>query len=167
MYAINFPICTVVLYVSLWLQLLPLTRALEGFFFSLFEPEFSWTSINSFHGFARVGGDREDREGSLIAKKRAKTYKNNFERRRLFKLLLLRWRITLLKQWVLCELSEIAELNVLYSLRNGFQVVCLLDCMKTREPWTNCQEASINSKKRKISHRKGKKFPLNGDCFWK
>ena len=32
MYAINFPICTVVLYVSLWLQLLPLTRALEGFF---------------------------------------------------------------------------------------------------------------------------------------
>ena len=37
------------------------------FFFSQFEPEFSWTSINSVHGFARVGGDREDREGSLIA----------------------------------------------------------------------------------------------------
>ena len=93
------------------------TRPWRVFFFSLFEPEFSWTSINCFLGFARAGGDREDREGSLIAEWRAKTYNNNFERRRLFKLFLLRWRITLLKQWVLCELSEIAELNVLPSAR--------------------------------------------------
>ena len=48
---------------------------------------------------------RSDREGSLIAEWRA----NNFDRRRLFKIILLRWRITLLKQQGLCELSEIAE----------------------------------------------------------
>ena len=48
----------------------------------------------------------------------------------------LRWKITLLKQRGLCELSEIAEI-----LSNSFQVVhlSLLDCMKTQEPWTNCQ----------------------------
>ena len=57
--------------------------------------------------------------------------------------------------------------NIPYSLRNGFQVVYLFDCMKTREPWTHCQEASINSKKQKTSHWKGKKFPLNGGCFRK
>ena len=34
--------------------------------------------------------------------------------------------------------------NTLYSLRKGFQVVYLFDCMKTREPWTtNCKESSI------------------------
>ena len=49
---------------------------------------------------------RSDRKGSLIAEWRA----NNFERQRLFtKLILLRWRITLLKQRGLCELSETAE----------------------------------------------------------
>ena len=58
--------------------------------------------------------------------------------------------------------------NTLYSLRKGSQVVYLFDCMKTREPWTtNCKGSSINSKKRKISHRKGRKFPLNRGCFRK
>ena len=35
------------------LQRLPLTRALKGFF-CLFKLEFSWTSINCFHGFPRA-----------------------------------------------------------------------------------------------------------------
>ena len=35
-------------------------------------------------------------------------------------------------------LAEWNSWNLLYSLRNGFQVVYLFDCMKTREPWTNC-----------------------------
>ena len=39
------------------------------------KPEFSWTSINCFHGFLTCS----DREGSLVAKLRAKTYQNNFE----------------------------------------------------------------------------------------
>ena len=58
--------------------------------------------------------------------------------------------------------------NTLYSLRKGSQVVYLFDCMKTREPWTtNCKGSSINSKKRRISHRRGRKFPLNRGCFRK
>ena len=58
-----------------WLQRLPLTRALQGFFFCLLKPEFSWTPINCFHGFLTL----PDREDSLFAEWRAKTYKNNFE----------------------------------------------------------------------------------------
>ena len=58
--------------------------------------------------------------------------------------------------------------NTLYSLHKGSQVVYLFDCMKTREPWTtNCKGPSINSKKQKISHRQGRKFPLNRGCFQK
>ena len=58
--------------------------------------------------------------------------------------------------------------NTLYSLRKGSQFVYLFDCMKTREPWTtNCKGLSINSKKRKTSHRQGGKFPLNTGCFRK
>ena len=103
---------------------------------------------------------RSDREGSLIAEWRA----NNFERRRLFKIILLRWRITLLKQRG--QRAEWNSRNILYSLRNGFQVVYLFDVWKHGSRGRlNCQEASINSKKQKISHRKGKKFSLNGGCF--
>ena len=29
--------------------------------------------------------------------------------------------------------------NILYSLRKGFQFVYLFDCIKTQQPWTNCQ----------------------------
>ena len=78
-----------------------------------------------------------------------------------FLVISLRWRITLLKQRGLCELTEIAETFSVVLIRKGFQVVYLFDCMKTREP------RSINSKKRKISHRRGKKFPLNWGCFRK
>ena len=56
------------------LHRLPPTRALEGFF-SLLKHEFSWTSINCFYGFLT----RSDREGSLTAEWRAKTYKIDFD----------------------------------------------------------------------------------------
>ena len=78
-----------------------------------------------------------------------------------FLVISLRWRITLLKQRGLCELTEIAETFSIVLIRKGFQVVYLFDCMKTREP------RSINSKNRKIWHRRGKKFPLNWGCFRK
>ena len=55
-------------------------------FFCLLKPEFSWTSINCFHGFRT----RSDREGSLVAEWKAKTLKDNFELRQYF----LRSRIT-------------------------------------------------------------------------
>ena len=85
-----------------------------------------------------------DREGSLIAEWRAKTYQNTA-----FLILFIssRWRITLLKQWGLCELSEIAEIISIVIKRNGFQVVYLFDCMKSREPWTNCQGTQIQGTK--------------------
>ena len=54
------------------LQRLPLTGALEWFFSLWLKPEFSWTSINCFHGFLTCS----DREGSLVAERRAKTYQN-------------------------------------------------------------------------------------------
>jgi len=46
-------------------------RPSKGLFF-LLKPEFSWTSINCFHGFLT----RSDREGPLAVERRAKTYKN-------------------------------------------------------------------------------------------
>ena len=104
---------------------------------------------------------RSDREGSLTAEWRA----NNFERRRL-----LNYFINMKDYIVKTTRSLRAEWNgrnILYSLRKGIQVVYLFHCMKTREPWTHCQGASINSKKQKISRWKGKKFPLNGGCFRK
>ena len=61
--------------------------------------------------------------------------------------------------------AEWSSRNTLYSLRKGSRVVYFF---KTREPWmTNCKGSSINSKKRKISHWQGTKFPLNGGCFRK
>ena len=128
------------------LQRLPLTRAFEGFFVNQLFP---WLST------------RSDREGSLMAEWRA----NNFERPRL-----LNYFINMKDYVVKTTRSLRAEWNgrnILYSLRKGIQVVYLFHCMKTREPWTHCQGASINSKKQKISHWKGKKFPLNGGCFRK
>ena len=70
----------------------------------------------------------------------------------------LRWRITLLKQRGLCELSEITEILSIVNIkvfRLFIHKPYLFDCMKTREPWTNCQGPSIISNKRKISHRQG------------
>ena len=55
-------------YVQHTFQRLPLTRAL-----CLLKPEFSWTSIDCFHGSLT----RSDKEGSLIAE--LKRAKNNFE----------------------------------------------------------------------------------------
>ena len=83
---------------------------------------------------------RTDKKGSLVAEWRAKTLNNKFGMTTSFLIISLRWRITLLKQRGRCELSEIAETLSVYSLRKGFQVVYLFDCMKTREPWTICQE---------------------------
>ena len=42
------------LIVFFFLQRLPLTRALKGFFLR-FKPVFWWTSINRNHGFSRFG----------------------------------------------------------------------------------------------------------------
>ena len=55
--------------------------------------------------------------------------------------------------------------NTLFSLRKGFQVVYLFECMKTREPCTICQGVEIQLQR--YNTDKGKKFPLNGGCFRK
>ena len=52
------------------LQRLPPTRAFEGFFSVCFKPEFSWTSINCFHGFPRALTERVPsslNEGRIIS----------------------------------------------------------------------------------------------------
>ena len=54
MYKSFYSSIKLLLLLLLLLQRLPLTRAFEGFFFCLFKPEFSWTSINCFHGFPRA-----------------------------------------------------------------------------------------------------------------
>ena len=61
--------------------------------------------------------------------------------------------------------AEWNSLNTLY-LRKRFQVVYLFDCMKTREPWTNCQGVEIQRNERYHTD-KGETFPLNGGCFRK
>ena len=134
---------------------------LKGFF-CLFKLEFSWMSLNCFHGFPHALTDRVPSSLNEHWMEREDLQ----ERRRLFKSFFIRWRITLLKQRVLCKLHGVAETFSRF-YKTVSQVVYLFHSMKTQEPWTNCQEASINSKKRKISHRKGKKFPLNGHCFRK
>ena len=136
------------------LQRLPLTRAFAGFLFCLFKPEFSWTSINCFHGFPRALTEKVPsslNEGRIISND------DGF-----FKLFY--WDEALHS----VKTTEWNSRNILYSLRNGFQVVYLFDVWKQGSCGRlNCQEASINLKKQKISHRKRKKFPLNGGCFWK
>ena len=102
-----------------------------------------------------------DREGSLIAEWRAKTYQNTA-----FLILFIssRWRITLLKQWGLCELSEIAEIISIVIKRNGFQVVYLFDCMKSREPWIAKEH---KFREQKMSHRQGTKVSCERRLFSK
>ena len=73
-----------------------------------------------------------DREGFLVAEWWAKTLKNNSNDDSIF--ISLRWKITLLKK------GEWNTQNTLYSLRKGFQVVYLLDCMNIQDPWTICKE---------------------------
>ena len=62
--------------------------------------------------------------------------------------------------------AEWNSLNTVYSLCKGFQVVYLFDCMKTREPWTNCQGLEIQTNERYHTD-KGKKLPLTEGCFRK
>ena len=127
------------------------------FFFCVFKPEFSWTSINCFHGFPRALTEKVPsslNEGRIISNDDG--FLNYFIKMKDY---IVKTTRSLRAEW--------NSRNILYSLRNGFQVVYAFDYMKTREPWTHCQEASINSKKQKTSHWKGKKFPLNGGCFRK
>ena len=139
-------------------QRLPLTRAFAGFFFCLFKPEFSWTSINCFHGFPRALTEKVPsslNEGRIISNDDG--FLNYFIKMKDY---IVKTTRSLRAEW--------NSRNILYSLRNGFQVVYLFDVWKHGSRGRlNCQEASINSKKQKISHRKRKKFPLNGGCFWK
>ena len=126
-------------------------------FFCVFKPEFSWTSINCFHGFPRALTEKvpsSQNEGRIISNDDG--FLNYFIKMKDY---IVKTTRSLRAEW--------NSRNILYSLRNGFQVVYAFDYMKTREPWTHCQEASINSKKQKTSHWKGKKFPLNGGCFRK
>ena len=95
----------------------------------------------------------------------AKTLNNNFEWRQRFYYFIVRWRITLLKQRGLCELSEIAE--TLYSLRKGFQVVLVFIWLYGNTGAVDDLPRSRNSKKRKISHRQGKKVSSEWRLFSK
>ena len=56
------------------LQQLSILCTLRGFVFSLLKLDFSWMSINCFHGFLRRWSDRQD--SLIILKSRANTYKN-------------------------------------------------------------------------------------------
>ena len=76
--------------------------------------------------------------------------------------------IHLLKQRGLCEMSEIAETHSTVYVKVLSLFIYLIVWKHAREPWTtNCKGLSINSKKRKTSHRQGGKFPLNTGCFRK
>ena len=58
-----------------------------SFFFCLLKPEFSWTSINCFHGFVT----RSDRQGSLVAEWREKKFRMTTA----FLIISSRWRISI------------------------------------------------------------------------
>ena len=65
-----------------------------------------------------------------------KTYKNNLEKRQRF------WLFHKMKDYIeLCKLIEIViTLSIIYVKVVRSVKTYLFDCMKTREPWTNCQE---------------------------
>ena len=127
-------------------------------FLCLFKPEFSWTSINGFHGFPRALTEKVPsslNEGRIISNDDG--FLDYFIKMKDY---IVKTTRSLRAEW--------NSRNILYSLRNGFQVVYLFDVWKHGSRGRlNCQEASINSKKQKISHRKGKTFPLNGGRFQK
>ena len=56
--------------------------------------------------------------------------------------------------------------NTLWSLRKGFQVVYLFDCLKNTGVVDGLPRGR-NSKKQRYDTDKGKKIPLNGGCFRK
>ena len=56
--------------------------------------------------------------------------------------------------------------NTLWSLRKGFQVVYLFDCLKNTGAVDGLPRGR-NPKKQRYDTDKGKKFPLNGGCFRK
>ena len=80
----------------------------------------------------------------------------------------LRWRITLLKQRGLCELSEIAEI---LSIVNGFQVLysqaVFLWLYENTEAVDELPRTRIISNKRKISHRQWIKVSYERRLFSK
>ena len=124
----------------------PLTHALEGFFF--LSKNWVFVDVNQLFPWYSTHSDRFPHRWTT------ETYKIKWWQ--LFKLLFIRWRITLLKQ-VLCELSEVAKtFSKVYVTVS--QVDYLFDCMKTREPWMNCQEANINSRNERYHTEKGKSF---------
>ena len=53
--------------------------------------------VNQLFPWFSTHSDREDREGSLIAEWRAKTFKNNFERRRLYKIIFIKMKDYIVK----------------------------------------------------------------------
>ena len=101
---------------SFSLQRLPLTRAFKGFFFR----EFSWTSINCFHGFTRALTEKVPsslNEGRIISNDDG--FLNYFIKMKDY---IVKTTRSLRAEW--------NSRNILYSLRNGFQVVYLFDVWK-------------------------------------
>ena len=87
-----------------WVSEDALTRALEGFICVCWN--LSFRGRQSAVSMAVL--TRSNREGSLVAERRAKIYQNH-RMTTVFLIISVRWRITLLKQRGLCELSEIAK----------------------------------------------------------
>ena len=115
----------------------------QRIFVSLLKLDFSWMSINCFHGFFKSS----DRESSLIIKEQSKdlqqvssdeSISNYFIRSTTPASVSLMWRITMSKQCCPCVPSEIiATTLIVYGKVFRF---FKLDCMKTQELWANCQE---------------------------
>ena len=106
---------------------------LKGFF-CLFKPEFSWTSINYFHGFPRALIEKVPsslNEGRIISNDDG--FLNYFIKMKDY---IVKTTRSLRAEW--------NSRNILYSLRNGFQVVYLFDVWKHGSRGRlNCQEAKL------------------------
>ena len=118
-------------------------------FFSLLKSEFSWTSINCFHGFLTPLTEKVLSPSLNELTRIVSNDDGVFNYFINMKDYIVKTTRSLRDEW--------NSRNTLYSLRKGSQVVYLFDCMKTREPWTtNCKGSSINSKKRNTD--KGERF---------
>ena len=144
----------------------------QRIFFSLLKLDFSWMSINCFHGFFKSS----DREGSLIIKEQSKDLQevssdenisNYFIRSTTPASVSLMWRITMSKQCCPCVPSEIiAKTLIVYG--KVFRFFIHLIVWRHRSCGRIAKEYKFKeTKEQKVSHQEGKKFSSEWELFFK
>ena len=136
----------------------PLTRSLKGFFFSLLKPEFSWRSINCFHGLLTFSERTSVNEGQRLM--RLISNENSV----FYYFIKMKDYIVETTRSLICELSARVEtLFIVYHCVKVFRLFIYLIVWKQGSSGRIAKLSIRNSKKRKISHWQGKTV----SCEWR